>query len=115
MLALHHAYRGESAISLEHQRRADLLALQGAGSWRAEVWMPSRLILAQQMGGDTIALKRTGDQLEVLARDIPTLESVRDLARIAHHVERGRYNEAIELFDRHWDNSRMDSFHFANI
>lgn len=103
VLTLHHAYRGESAIALEHQERADLLSLQGAGSWRAEVWLPSRLILAQQMAGDVVALKRTGDQLEALARDIPTLGSVRDVARMAHHVERGEHQLALDLFEQRRD------------
>jgi len=103
VLTLHHAYRGETEIAQAHQRRADLLGLQGAGSWRAEVWLPARLILAHQLCGDVVALKRTGDQLETLAKEIPTLDAVCDVARMAHHLERGEHAQALTLFEQRRD------------
>lgn len=99
VLSLHHAYRGETRLSLRHQRRADLLSLQGAGSWRAQVWMPSLRILAQQMCADVVALKRTVQQLEALSEEIPTLASTRDLARMAHHLALGQAAQALQLFE----------------
>jgi hypothetical protein len=100
ILYVHHSYRGESARATQHQRRADLLTLQGAGSWRADIWLPAGLMFAHQLVGDVVALKRVEDQLDRLARDVPALRSLRDAARLAQAVERGRHDEVVALFEQ---------------
>jgi hypothetical protein len=91
----YHACRGESALAEEFERKVEAHAMRSGSTWQAEVWAPSSRVLSSMLIGDVVGLKRTVEDLERLARDIPSLNRYARTAHAVLKVLRGEYDAAI--------------------
>jgi len=97
---LHHAFRGESEEAQRYRQSVELFAVQGGTMWQTELYWPAVLINADALCADTIALRRTYEQLERRSHDVPSLRVHADCARAAYLSLRGDHVQAIELYER---------------
>ena len=97
---LHHAYRGEIEQTRGYRERVELFAIQGCSTWQAELFLPAILLNADVLTGDTIAARRTWEQVSRRAQDVPSLQAYADLARAAYLTLRGDLETAISAFER---------------
>jgi len=97
---LHHCYRGEVARVQHFRERVERAAMLGGPTWHTELFWPAAMLHGEVLCGDTIAVRRTYQQLERTAQEVPTLRVHADCARAAYLSLRGDHVEAIELFER---------------
>lgn len=96
---LHHAFRGEAELAAREHRHAEILGLQGAGTWRARAWLPLQMVMAHRLSGDLLGLRRDVEHLQTLSEEIPSLGPCLDTARLCHAERRGRSAEAVRLYE----------------
>jgi hypothetical protein len=97
--ANYHACRGEAAIAAEYERRVETYAVRSGSAWQAEVWAPSSRIIVFTITDNVIGLKRTAEELERLAAEIPSLALHARIARTVLKVRRGEYDAAIPVLE----------------
>ena len=97
--ANYHACRGEAALTAEYERRVETYAVRSGSAWQAEVWAPSSRIIAFSLTENVIGLKRTAEELERLAAEIPSLARHARMARASLKVHRGEHEAAIPLLE----------------
>jgi hypothetical protein len=93
--ANYYAYQGNVELSKEFDQRVELHATRSGSTWQAEVWTPSSRIVACKRTYDLIGLKRSSEELERLAVEIPSLERYARGARAVLSLMRGEYEAAI--------------------
>ncbi|HEX6243912.1 MAG TPA: hypothetical protein VFZ61_23515, partial [Polyangiales bacterium] len=89
--------RGMREKAEEYRRELDIHGIQGGTTWQVDWFAVPTEGMASALLGDVVG---TGDALarmERLARDMPSLEAMRDMVRIGHHMRRGENARAIEL------------------
>jgi tetratricopeptide (TPR) repeat protein len=97
---LHHGYRGESARVHHYRERVERSAMLGGPTWHTELFWPAAMLHGEVLCGDTIAVRRTFQQLERTAQEVPTLRVQADSARAAYLSLRGDHAQALELYER---------------
>lgn len=97
---MYHAYRGEAEHSRRYRERVERYAVEGGTTWQAELIGPVTNIMPLYLCGDLVGLKRTAQELETLARAIPTVARYRDLAHAHVQILRGQCREATEHLER---------------
>jgi hypothetical protein len=97
---LHHAYRGEIARAQQCHEQHELFATEGGSTWQSELFWPAALLDADMLTADTIATRRTWEQLARQAEDVPTLRSYADAAHAAYLTLRGELDQAIALYEK---------------
>ena len=90
----YHALRGEIELADHYRARVETHAVQAGSAWQAEVWVPSSSILVHVLTQDTIGLKRTVEQLDRLAKEIPSLKTHADLARAEYHSLKDEFDKS---------------------
>jgi hypothetical protein len=97
---LYHALRGESEQVQHYRDQVELFAVQGSTTWQTEVFWPVLLLTGEVMSGDTIAVRRTSEQLARRANDLPPLRVYAQAAHAAYLTLRGELSEAIALYEQ---------------
>jgi hypothetical protein len=97
---LYHALRGESEQVQRYRSDAELLAVQGGATWQLELIMPTALLCADFLAGDTIAVRRDLEHLARRARVVPALAAYADAAQAMYLTSRDQLVEAIALYER---------------
>jgi hypothetical protein len=97
---LYHAFRGEAEQVHYFRERVELCAVQGGTTWQAEMFWPALLLNSEVLAGDTIAARRTWEQLQRRARDVPSLRMHADGAHAAYLGLRGELAAAIECYEQ---------------
>ena len=93
--ANYHAVHGDAERAREYERRVEVHATRNGSTWQAEVWAPSSRLIAYRRTYDVIGLKRSADELDRLARDIPSLDRYARIARALMRSLRGDNEGAI--------------------
>lgn len=96
---LHHAFRGESKIAAEYAERMERHAMRGESVWQNEVTLPVHLITPYALTWDVVGMKRTAEQLEKVAAEIPSLALLAKATRATYLARSGRGKRAVELFE----------------
>ncbi|HKP59710.1 MAG TPA: protein kinase [Polyangiales bacterium] len=97
---LHHAYRGEVALAQSCREQHELFATEGGTTWQSELFWPAAVLDADVLTADTIATRRTWEQLARQAEDVPTLRPYAAAAHAAYLTLRGEHARAIELYEQ---------------
>ena len=97
---LYHAYRGEIEEVRRYRERVELYAAQGNATWQAELFLPAVLLNVDMLSGDTIAARRTAEQLARRAKDVPPLQAYADLAHAGYLALRGELHAALSAYER---------------
>lgn len=97
---LHHAFRGESEQVQHYRERVERWAMQGGPTWHTELFWPAAMLTGDAMSGDTIAVRRTYQQLQRTSESVPTLRVHAACARAAYLSLRGDHAEAIASYER---------------
>jgi hypothetical protein len=79
--ANYHACRGEVEVADFFRDRVEMHAVQAGSGWQAEVWAPASAILASIITEDVVGMKRTSEELDRLAVEIPSLRLHAEIAR----------------------------------
>jgi hypothetical protein len=87
--ANYHACRGESELASYYRDRVEMQAIQAGWGWQAELWAPASAIVACLVSDDMIGMKRTNEELERLAREVPSLRRHAAFARAGYRLLRG--------------------------
>lgn len=96
--ANHHACRGEVELADYFRDRVERHAVQAGSGWQAEVWAPASSILACLITDDVVGMKRTSEELDRLALEVPSLRRHATIARAGCMMVRGDAAQARELF-----------------
>ena len=96
---LHHAYRGESEQVQVYRDRVEQLAVQGNATWQSELFWPAMLINADVLTGDTVAARRTSEQLTRRSQEVPSLSVYAQAAHAAYLALRGDLDESIAAYE----------------
>jgi hypothetical protein len=96
---LHHAFRGEATQVERYRERTELVAIQGNTTWQVEVFWPAVLLNADALAGDTVGARRTWQQLERQARDVPSLAPFVAVAHAVYLALRGDPEKAIRIYE----------------
>jgi hypothetical protein len=97
---LYHSFRGESERVSHYRERAELFAVQGSTTWQVEMFFPALLLNGDFLTGDTIAARRTWEQLARRAKDVEVLRPFADAAHAAYLALRGEHEAAILLYEK---------------
>ncbi len=97
---MYHAYLGEADERRRYHERVELSASRGGTTWQVEMFLPVALLNADVLSADTVAARRSWEQLSRLAKGVPTLEVYRDAAHAAYLMLRGDLTGAIEAYER---------------
>jgi hypothetical protein len=97
---LHHAFRGEIEQVQRYRDLVELFAVQGNTTWQAEMFLPAVLLNADVLTGDTIAARRTWEQLTRRSKGVPSLRIYADAAHAAYLALRGELGPAIEVYEQ---------------
>src|SRR5262249_26466876 len=68
--------------------------------WQSELFLPAVLVNADMLTGDTIAARRSWEQLARRAQDVPSLAGYAELAHAGYLSLRGALPEAIDRFEK---------------
>jgi tetratricopeptide (TPR) repeat protein len=82
------------------RNRVELFAVQGSSTWQVELFLPVLLLGSDVQVRDTIATRRTWEQLARRAESLPALEKYAEAAQAAYLALRGETAAAIALFER---------------
>lgn len=93
----YHALRGETDLAESYRARVEMHAVQAGSVWQAEVWTPCSMIIVNVLSGDTIGLKRTMEQLDRLAQEIPSLVLHARMVRAEYHFLKGEYEQGFAI------------------
>jgi hypothetical protein len=96
--ANYHACRGEVELADYFRDRVEMHAVQAGSGWQAEVWAPASAILACMITDDIVGMKRTNEELDRLAGEIPSLRRHAAVARASTMLMRGDAAPALEAF-----------------
>lgn len=96
---LHHAYRGEAERVQHYRERVERVAMQGGPTWHTELFWPAAMLNGEVLCGDTIAVRRTYQQLQRWSREVPELRVHADCARAAYLSLRGDHAQAIAAYE----------------
>jgi hypothetical protein len=96
---LHHAFRGEIEDVRRCRARVELYAVQGNATWQSELFLPAVLLNADVLTGDTIAARRTWEQLARRAEEITSLKAYAGAANAAYLALRGELPAAIKAYE----------------
>jgi hypothetical protein len=96
---LHHAYRGEAERVQHYRERVERFAMQGGPTWHTELFWPAAMLNADVLCCDTIAVRRTYQQLERSADEVPSLRVHAACARAAYLSLRGDHAQAIACYE----------------
>ena len=102
---VYHVGRGELDVADMFRRRMEMHAVQTGSAWQVEVTLAPTLAVAYSALNDTARLRRTVEQVEQLARDIPSLARTAKLARGALLVMRGNPEAALPIYEELLANS----------
>jgi hypothetical protein len=108
--ANYHACRGELELADYFRDRVEMHAVQAGSGWQAEVWAPASAILACLITDDVVGMKRTSEELDRLAADIPSLQRHAALARAGYMLLRGDAAQVRALFHAELTNVEPRSF-----
>ncbi|HKP59983.1 MAG TPA: protein kinase [Polyangiales bacterium] len=97
---LHHTYRGEASHAQHFRERVERFAMLGGPTWHTEMFWPAAMLHGEVLCGDTIAVRRTFQQLERTSREVPSLGVYADCAKAAYLSLRGDHAQAIALYER---------------
>jgi tetratricopeptide (TPR) repeat protein len=98
--ANYYANQGNQELAREYEKRVEIHATRNGSTWQAEVWAPSSRMLACMRTHDVVGMKRTGEELERLSAEIPSLERYARAARALLAMLRGDHATAIPLLER---------------
>jgi hypothetical protein len=93
----YHVLRGDSARTEHYRRLLELHAIAGGSTWQVEWFFAPIEAGSGAMFGDLVAVRRGVERLEQLTLEVPSLATMRDMARIALHYRRGEYRAAVRL------------------
>lgn len=97
---LYHALRGETEQVQHYLARVEVFAVQGSTTWQADMFYPALLFNAHVLAEDTLAVRRSWEQLSRRAAEVPSLQAHANAAHAAYLVLRGDVNGAILEFER---------------
>lgn len=97
--ASYHGCRGEIGPMREHERLVELHAIQNGSSWQAEAWASLSHLLVYRLTFDVVGLKRTIDELERLARDVPSFARYAQIARAELCAAHGEHDQTVQLLE----------------
>jgi tetratricopeptide (TPR) repeat protein len=97
---LHHCYRGEASRVQYYRERVERSAMLGGPTWHTDLFWPAAMLHGEVLCGDTIAVRRTWEQLDRTANKVPTLRVHADCAQAAYLSLRGDHVQAIALYAR---------------
>jgi len=83
---LYHANRGELELARRHREQMQLHAIQIGSASQVELWEPAALILVYATIGDLVEMRRVSEQLQGLARSVPSLARYAELAALAFEL-----------------------------
>ncbi len=95
----YHAMRGEVERAETYRARVEVHGVQSGSAWQVEVWVPSSRITVYVLTADTIGLKRTMEEIDRLAQEIPSLRRNAVLARGEYHHLKGEHAEGFALVE----------------
>jgi hypothetical protein len=107
---VYHVGRGELELADMFRRRMEMDAVQTGSAWQVEVTLPLTLTVAYSTLGDNGRLRRSVEQIEQLARAIPSLVRTAKLGRGALLVLRGTPEDALAIYDEVLAHSAPCSF-----
>jgi tetratricopeptide (TPR) repeat protein len=107
---VYHVGRGELEAADMFRRRMEMHAVQTGSAWQVEVTLPLTLSVAYSTLYDVTRLKRTIEQVEQLATEIPSLVRTAKLARAALLVLRGAPQEALATYEEIFANAEPRAF-----
>jgi hypothetical protein len=107
---VYHVGRGELDVADMFRRRMEMHAVQTGSAWQVEVTLPLTLSVAYSTLGDTARLRRTVEQVEQLATEIPSLVRSAKLARAALLVLRDTPAEALSIYEEVVGNAEPRAF-----
>jgi hypothetical protein len=93
----YHACRGEMRDAEAYRQRVERRAVQAGTAWQVEVWAPASMTMVHALVGDSIGLKRCAEQLDRLARDIPSLRRPAAIARSEYLHLKGDHEAAFAI------------------
>jgi tetratricopeptide (TPR) repeat protein len=93
----YHTLRGDTARMEHYRRLLELHAIAGGSTWQVEWFFAPIEAGAGATFGDLVAVRRGVERLEQLTHEVPSLATMRDMARIALHYRRGEYRAAVRL------------------
>jgi tetratricopeptide (TPR) repeat protein len=73
---------------------------QGGTTWQSEMYWPASLLEADMLTADTMATRRTWEQLARQAKEVLSLRPYADAAQAAYLTLRGELDRAIELYEK---------------
>jgi len=95
--AMYHTLRGEIALADIWTEKVELHAIQMGSAWQIEVWWPVSELRLHQAVPDVVRLKQSLEQIERLAREIPSLDRYALLTRAAYLRAHGDFAGALSL------------------
>jgi tetratricopeptide (TPR) repeat protein len=94
---IYYARRGDTERAERCRHLIDLHAIQGGTVWQADWFTIPIEAMTGAVWGDIVAQRRALDRLERLAKEVPSLATMRDSVRIAYHLRRGEFARAVEF------------------
>ena len=95
--AVYHAMRGEVDLANDYRAKVETHAVQAGSAWQAEIWVPSSMIVVSVLTRDTIGLKRTMEQIDRLAQQIPALKLHAEMVRAEYNYLKGDYAHGLAI------------------
>lgn len=95
--ATYYAGRGDWAHAEQYRQRVETHALELGAVWQLVVWEPTTANITALWTRDALLAKRAAEQLEALARELPSMQVEARRARATYLGLRGRYREVVEL------------------
>jgi tRNA A-37 threonylcarbamoyl transferase component Bud32 len=96
--AAYHGHRGERAQFIVYHDEMDMLASQAGSTWREDIGTPRQMWSTYVLWEDVLGLKRAAQDLDPLAKELPSIRRLRDVTRACYLCERGLYNRALSEY-----------------
>ena len=88
--------RGDRERTEYYRRQIELHGIQGGTTWQVEWFAAPIEGMASTRYGDLVATRRALSRLQVLAKELPSLEPLRDMVNIGYLARRGELRAAVE-------------------
>lgn len=97
---IYHVNRGEILRAFPYREQLELNAMQGGTTWQASILVPLILGIAYSMCGELAKLRQSAEEIERMAKEIPSLAPVARWLRASYHSSRGLPQDAIPLLEQ---------------
>jgi hypothetical protein len=96
---LYHALRGESEQAQHYRQRVEAFAILGSTTWQLDMTLPLGAACVAVRTRDSVAARRSFEQLRRLSESVPSLQVYADAARAGYLSLSGRIDEAAVLYE----------------